>query len=43
MPKQRIVDPYSSELISDYNKYISDFHLEKFDAALFPEPNRIMK
>ena len=43
MPKQRIVDPYSSELISDYNKYISDFHLEKFDAALFPEPNRIMR
>ncbi len=43
MPKQTIIDPYGSELIKDYTKLITDFHLEKFDASLFPKPNRIMR
>ncbi len=43
MAKQRIVDPYGSELIKDYAKLIRDFHLENFDASLFPNPNRLMR
>jgi len=43
MVKQRIIDPYGSELVKDYTKLISDFHLEKFDTSLFPKPNRIMR
>lgn len=43
MVKQRIIDPYGSELIEDYTKLITDFHLEKFDPALFPDPNRLMR
>ena len=30
-------------MIEDYNKLITDFHLEKFDAKLFPKPNRLMR
>jgi tryptophanyl-tRNA synthetase len=41
--KQRIIDPYGSELIKDYSKLKEDFHLEQFDASLFPKPNRIMR
>ena len=37
------IDPYGSELVKDYGKFNTDFHLEKFDASLFPKPNRIMK
>lgn len=43
MVKQRIVDPYGSELIKNYAKLITDFHLENFDAPLFPKPNRLMR
>src|SRR3989338_1898628 len=43
MTKQRIIDPYGSELIEDYTKLITDFHLEKFDPSLFPAPNRLMR
>ena len=43
MAKQRIIDPYGSELIEDYTKLITDFHLERFDSSLFPKPNRIMR
>ena len=43
MQKQKIIDPYGSKLIQNYKKLISDFHLEKFDASLYPEPNRLMR
>ncbi len=43
MAKQTIIDPYGSELVKDYSKLITDFHLEKFDASLFPKPNRTMR
>ncbi len=43
MAKQRMIDPYGSELVEDYEKLITDFHLEHFDASLFPEPNRLMR
>ena len=41
--KQKIIDPWSSGLLEDYEKIIKDFGLEIFDARLFPNPNRIMR
>lgn len=38
-----VIDPYSSELVSDYQKIVDDFGLEKFDVSMFPEPNRVMR
>ena len=40
---EKIIDPWGSELIEDYEKIIKDFGLEIFDPKLFPNPNRIMK
>jgi tryptophanyl-tRNA synthetase len=37
------IDPWGSTLIEDYNKLITDFHLDRFDPKLFPEPNRLMR
>ncbi len=37
------IDPYGSELYSDYSRLIRDFGMEAFDAAMFPEPNRLMR
>jgi len=39
----KIIDPWGSELVSDYVKLIKDFGLQKFDPKLFPEPNRLMR
>jgi len=39
----KIIDPWGSTLIQDYNKLIQDFHLETFNPKLFPNPNRIMR
>ncbi len=39
----KIIDPYGSELVEDYEKIIKDFGLDKFNPKLFPEPNRIMR
>lgn len=39
----KIIDPWGSMLIEDYNKLITDFHLDKFDASVFPSPNRLMR
>jgi tryptophanyl-tRNA synthetase len=39
----KIIDPWGSGLLEDYEKIIDDFGLEVFDAKLFPEPNRIMR
>lgn len=43
MTKKPIIDPWGSELVKDYAKLITDFHLEHFNASLFPEPNMIMR
>ncbi|QQG38787.1 MAG: tryptophan--tRNA ligase [Candidatus Woesearchaeota archaeon] len=37
------IDPYSNELIKDYNKVVEDFGLEELDLSLFPNPNRVMR
>jgi tryptophanyl-tRNA synthetase len=39
----KIIDPWGNTLIEDYNKLITDFHLDRFDANMFPEPNRLMR
>ncbi len=41
--KQKIIDPWGSGLLEDYEKIIKDFGLEIFNAKLFPNPNRIMR
>jgi len=39
----RIIDPWGSILIKDYEKLIKEFGLEHFDPKLFPKPNKIMR
>jgi len=39
----KIIDPYGSELVEDYEKIIKDFGLEVFDLDKFPNPNRQMR
>ena len=41
--KQKIIAPWGSGLLEDYEKIIKDFGLEIFDSKLFPKPNRIMR
>ena len=41
--KQKIIDPWGSGLLEDYEKIIKDFGLEIFNSKLFPNPNRIMR
>lgn len=43
MTKHVVIDPWGAGLVEDYSKLITDFHLELFDAAQYPEPNRIMR
>ena len=40
---KKIIDPWGSGLLEDYEKIIKDFGLEVFNAGLFPNPNRIMR
>ena len=40
---KKIIDPWGSGLLEDYEKIIKDFGLEVFDSKLFPKPNRIMR
>ena len=40
--KHKIIDPWGSGLLEDYEKIIKDFGLEAFDSKLFPKPNRLM-
>lgn len=40
---QKIIDPWGSGLLEDYEKIVKDFGLEVFDSKLFPNPNRIMR
>ena len=41
--RQKIIDPWGSGLLEDYEKIIKDFGLDIFNPKLFPEPNRIMR
>ena len=41
--KHKIIDPWGSGLLEDYEKIIKDFGLEIFDIKSFPTPNRIMR
>ncbi len=40
---QKIIDPWGSGLLEDYEKIVKDFGLEVFNHKLFPKPNRIMR
>jgi tryptophanyl-tRNA synthetase len=40
---KKIIDPWGSGLLEDYEKIIKDFGLEAFNPDIFPEPNRIMR
>jgi tryptophanyl-tRNA synthetase len=40
---EKIIDPWGSGLVEDYEKLVKDFGLEVFDADLFPSPNRLMR
>jgi len=40
---KKIIDPWGSGLLEDYEKIIKDFGLEVFSPKLFPKPNRIMR
>lgn len=40
---KKIIDPWGSGLLEDYEKIIKDFGLEVFNPGLFPKPNRIMR
>lgn len=40
---KKIIDPWGSELLEDYEKIVKDFGLEIFNIDLFPKPNRIMR
>jgi tryptophanyl-tRNA synthetase len=40
---KKIIDPWGSGLLEDYEKIIKDFGLEVFDPKLFPKPNRLMR
>ncbi len=37
------IDPWGNTLISSYDKYVTDFHLEPFDQNMFPQANRLMR
>ncbi|MBI2659089.1 tryptophan--tRNA ligase [Candidatus Woesearchaeota archaeon] len=41
--KHKIIDPWGSGLLEDYEKIIKDFGLEIFHSGIFPNPNRIMR
>lgn len=40
---KKIIDPWGSGLLEDYEKIIKDFGLEIFDAKLFSNPNKLMR
>ena len=39
----KIIDPWGSGLLEDYQKIVKDFGLEVFDSRRFPKPNRLMR
>jgi tryptophanyl-tRNA synthetase len=40
---KKVIDPWGSGLLEDYEKIIKDFGLEVFNPKLFPKPNRVMR
>ena len=40
---EKVIDPWGSELVEDYEKIIKDFGMENFDITMFPNPNRVMR
>jgi len=40
---KKVIDPWGSGLLEDYEKVIKDFGLEVFNPKLFPKPNRVMR
>ena len=40
---QKLIDPWGSGLLEDYEKIVKDFGLEVFNSKSFLEPNRIMR
>jgi len=40
---EKIIDPWGSALVEDYEKIVKDFGLEVFDSKLLPDPNKIMR
>ncbi len=40
---EKIIDPWGSALVEDYEKIVKDFGLEVFDSKIFPKPNRLMR
>jgi len=43
MAEKRVIDPWGSVLVEDYNKIINQFGLEAFDSNMFPNPNKVMR
>ncbi len=43
MANSRIIDPWGSVLVEDYEKTIKDFGLETVSPSTFPNPNRMMR
>ena len=41
--KQKIIDPWGSELPEDYERIIKDFGLDVFEKGILPNPNRLMR
>lgn len=39
----KLIDPWGSTLLEDYEKIVKDFGLEAFNAKDFPQPNRLMR
>ena len=40
---KKIIDPWGSGLLEDYEKIVKDFGLEMFNIDLLPNPNRLMR
>jgi tryptophanyl-tRNA synthetase len=40
---KKIIDPWGSGLLEDYDRIVKDFGLDVFDVGAFPSPNRIMR
>ncbi len=40
---EKIIDPWGSVLVDDYNEIIKSFGLETFNTKIFPKPNRLMR
>jgi len=39
----KIIDPWGSALLEDYERIVEQFGLQVFDSSKFEKPNRIMR